>query len=296
MTVVSGGCAPAPVLPLAPTAMRNLGEKASALQSSSTNLACVVTLPPPTPSNTPLERRLPQLVGLRMKPSRVIEICVSRGEIGTPSSNCGMSAIAFSPPLERSTSRTGTITFPRSTGPTLASMRTDSPAGSPSTRGAVRNTSPGTVTGAGPEPTCARRARRSGSRRRRRRLAASASEHCVNPLSARSPISPLGRRNVTLPMRRSRSRRPKSSLKDVLPPDLRFVGVVVNHGLSAAAHARARAVERRRERGGRRRVRRRRVGQPRVRDEVRRRACSRRTSAASRARSGHRPGTSARTT
>src|SRR5215213_506321 len=235
MTVVSGGRAPAPVLPLAPTAMRNLGVNPSALQSCSTNLACVVTLPPPTPSNTPLERRPPQLVGLRMNPSRVIVTVVSRGETGTPSSNCGRSAIAFSPPLERSTSRSGTITLPRSIGPILASMRTDSPAGSPSSRGAVRNTSPGTVTGAGPEPTCAV-ASPIRLEAAQAPLAASASEHCVSPLSARSPISPLVRRNVTRAMRRSRSPRPKSSLNVVLPPDLRLVGVVVNQGLSAAAH------------------------------------------------------------
>src|SRR6185436_6757593 len=68
-------------------------------------------------------------------------------------------------------------------------------------------------------------------------LPASVSEHCVSPLSARLPISPLGSLNVTLPIRRSRSGRPNLSVNDVLAPDLRFVGTVVYQGLNAAAHA-----------------------------------------------------------
>src|SRR6185369_15673356 len=61
IVVVSGGCAPARVLPRAPTEIRNLGEKPSALQSVRLNAACVVTLaPPPAAVNTPLPRRWPQ--------------------------------------------------------------------------------------------------------------------------------------------------------------------------------------------------------------------------------------------
>ena len=111
--------------------------------------------------------------------------------------NCGSgSLMTFSPPSERSCSRSPTITLPRSTGPSFAGTSTDKPAGSPLTFGAVRYSEPGSDTGAGPLPT-ATVAVPTLLASPQAPLAALASEHCTSPLSARLPISPLGSWNVT---------------------------------------------------------------------------------------------------